>query len=67
MSLAGIPIQLIGSGIERTIWTDKILIFNSIFIVFGGLICYILLKVIPKKLTQEMSKQYPSYQPLVKI
>lgn len=67
VSVIGIPIQWIGFGMDRTIWTDKILIINSIFIVFGGLICYILLKVIPPKLTQEMGKLYPNYQPLVKI
>ncbi|MFD1313997.1 hypothetical protein [Namhaeicola litoreus] len=60
--LAGIPIQILGNVLDATKWTDKSLIIYSTLMIVVGLITFILIKIVPKKIFQEMSKQFPEYK-----
>jgi len=60
--LAGIPIQLFGHIWDDILWTDNRLLIYSAIMVLMGLVTFILIKIVPEKLSQEMSKQFSEYK-----
>ncbi len=60
--LAGIPIQLLGHIWDGILWTENRLLIYSVIMVLMGLVTFILIKIVPEKLSQEMSKQFPEYK-----